>query len=141
MNIVTYWWTNWGPLIFVLLVALCREVYDDLARAKRDKKVNNQQYERIEIDSNYKFAVRKQVSASQIAVGDLIILHENERVPCDMVLLFCSAEKTFIRTDQLDGETDWKLVCLFFLKVMLLTISVLMLFYLEKTNFSGSEAV
>ena len=33
------------------------------------------------------------------------------QVPCDMVLLR-TTEKTgasFIRTDQLDGETDWKL--------------------------------
>ena len=44
-------------------------------------------------------------------VGELIKVKQNERVPADMVLLY-TTEKTgavFIRTDQLDGETDWKL--------------------------------
>jgi phospholipid-translocating ATPase len=39
------------------------------------------------------------------------MLHENTRVPADMILMR-THEKTgsiFIRTDQLDGETDWKL--------------------------------
>lgn len=44
-------------------------------------------------------------------VGDIILLHKNQRVPADMVLLWTSEPNgsCFIRTDQLDGETDWKL--------------------------------
>lgn len=44
-------------------------------------------------------------------MGDIIKVYQNERVPADMVLLQ-TTEKSgsiFIRTDQLDGETDWKL--------------------------------
>lgn len=44
-------------------------------------------------------------------VGDIIIVEKDERVPADLVLLR-TTEKTgtvFVRTDQLDGETDWKL--------------------------------
>ena len=44
-------------------------------------------------------------------VGDIIKIHHNERIPADLVLLH-TTEKSgsiFIRTDQLDGETDWKL--------------------------------
>lgn len=38
------------------------------------------------------------------------MLHPNERAPADMVLLWTSDPNgsLFIRTDQLDGETDWK---------------------------------
>lgn len=38
-------------------------------------------------------------------------LEKNQRVPADMVLLYTSDSTgtCFIRTDQLDGETDWKL--------------------------------
>ena len=46
-----------------------------------------------------------------IRVGDLIKVRANERAPADMVIMY-TTEKTgtfFIRTDQLDGETDWKL--------------------------------
>lgn len=52
-----------------------------------------------------------EVESSDIEVGDLIIIEKNRRVPADVVLLR-TTEKSgscFIRTDQLDGETDWKL--------------------------------
>lgn len=48
---------------------------------------------------------------SDIEVGDLIVIEKDRRVPADVVLLR-TTEKSgacFIRTDQLDGETDWKL--------------------------------
>jgi len=47
----------------------------------------------------------------KIKVGDIIKIHHNERVPADLVLLYTSERSgsIFIRTDQLDGETDWKL--------------------------------
>ena len=51
------------------------------------------------------------IPSSKIKVGDLIVVEKDDRVPADMVLIR-TTEKTgacFIRTDQLDGETDWKL--------------------------------
>nr|VZI02292.1 unnamed protein product [Spirometra erinaceieuropaei] len=46
-----------------------------------------------------------------ILVGDLILLEKNQRISADMILLWTSEPNgaCFIRTDQLDGETDWKL--------------------------------
>ena len=46
-----------------------------------------------------------------LKVGDVVKVNANERVPADMVLLNTSELNgcVFIRTDQLDGETDWKL--------------------------------
>lgn len=51
------------------------------------------------------------VAASKLKVGDLIIVDKDERVPADLVLLRTSEKSgsVFVRTDQLDGETDWKL--------------------------------
>ena len=43
--------------------------------------------------------------------GHIVLLSANDRVPADLLLLR-TPEKggaVFIRTDQLDGETDWKL--------------------------------
>lgn len=50
-------------------------------------------------------------SASNIRVGQIVKLHTDQKVPCDAILLKTAnpAGTTFIRTDQLDGETDWKL--------------------------------
>lgn len=51
------------------------------------------------------------VPSSKLKVGDLVLLEKNQRVPADLVLLRTSEASgtCFIRTDQLDGETDWKL--------------------------------
>ena len=51
------------------------------------------------------------VASSALRVGDLVLLEKNARVPADMLLLRTrdSSGTCFVRTDQLDGETDWKL--------------------------------
>ena len=52
-------------------------------------------------------------SSSSLKIGDIIELKKDERVPADIIVLktFNESEdnQAFIRTDQLDGETDWKL--------------------------------
>eukprot|EP01054_Gregarina_sp_Poly1_P010203 Gregarina_sp_Poly_1__10202@NODE_704_length_6682_cov_70_537566_g531_i0_p1_GENE_NODE_704_length_6682_cov_70_537566_g531_i0NODE_704_length_6682_cov_70_537566_g531_i0_p1_ORF_typecomplete_len1111_score153_04PhoLip_ATPase_C/PF16212_5/1_4e03PhoLip_ATPase_C/PF16212_5/6_5e47Hydrolase/PF00702_26/1_4e36E1E2_ATPase/PF00122_20/2_1e22Cation_ATPase/PF13246_6/9_5e17Cation_ATPase/PF13246_6/2_4e02PhoLip_ATPase_N/PF16209_5/3_7e15PhoLip_ATPase_N/PF16209_5/9_4e03Hydrolase_3/PF08282_12/0_00055HAD/PF12710_7/6_9e03HAD/ len=53
------------------------------------------------------------IPAAGIRTGHVLKLHAGQRVPCDMLLLKTLAPEsdgtTFVRTDQLDGETDWKL--------------------------------
>lgn len=51
-----------------------------------------------------------QVRSKDIKVGMIIKINHNERLPADMVLLKTAEEQSsiFLRTDQLDGETDWK---------------------------------
>ncbi|KAF8484318.1 hypothetical protein F5888DRAFT_1834614 [Russula emetica] len=51
------------------------------------------------------------IPSSSIRVGDLVLLEKIQRVPADLILLRTSdlSGTCFIRTDQLDGETDWKL--------------------------------
>ncbi|KRT85253.1 hydrolase [Oryctes borbonicus] len=104
---IGYLYTYWGPLCFVLFVTICREAIDDLRRHKRDQEVNSQKCKRlIPTDANYEI-----VAASKLKVGDLIIVDKDERVPADLILLRTSdrSGSVFVRTDQLDGETDWKL--------------------------------
>ncbi|KAJ3260318.1 putative aminophospholipid-translocase [Boothiomyces macroporosus] len=96
--------TYFGPLIFVLEVTMLKEAYDDYIRYCRDQEANSQKYERLTESGT------KKVRSSQLKVGDLIIIEKNCKVPADCVLLRTSEESgtCFIRTDQLDGETDWK---------------------------------
>lgn len=93
-----------APWVLVLLICLFKEGYDDYLRFQRDKALNNQTYIR------YKNGEFKKIKSSDIRVGDIILLQKNERVPADMVLLKTAdySGQLFIRTDQLDGETDWK---------------------------------
>lgn len=101
-----------------------KEAYDDYKRNLRDREANSQKYLILtppahlsshnsdpspsHLDSG---PHTRAVPSSSLRVGDLVFLEKNQRVPADLVLLRTSdaAGTCFIRTDQLDGETDWKL--------------------------------
>ncbi|XP_039695283.1 putative phospholipid-transporting ATPase IIB isoform X3 [Pteropus medius] len=102
---IGYLYTYWAPLGFVLAVTITREAIDEFRRFQRDKEVNSQLYSKLTVRG------KVQVKSSDIQVGDLIVVEKNQRIPSDMVFLRTSekAGSCFIRTDQLDGETDWKL--------------------------------
>jgi phospholipid-translocating ATPase len=97
--------TYFGPLIFVLMVNICKEAFDDFKRFKRDSHENSKLYTRLTPKG------WSNVASSHILVGDYIQIHKNEKVPADCILLYTSESSgsCFVRTDQLDGETDWKL--------------------------------
>jgi len=52
----------------------------------------------------------KDTKCQNLRVGDIVRVNHNERVPADLLLLYSSDKSggCFIKTDQLDGETDWK---------------------------------
>lgn len=92
------------PLAFVLTVTMGKEAWDDISRRRRDREANTELYEVINVDASF-------VPAQSLKVGSLVRLHKDQRIPADMILLQSSEStgESFIRTDQLDGETDWKL--------------------------------
>ena len=49
--------------------------------------------------------------SASLKVGDIIEVIGNQRIPADLILLHTADINgtVFIKTDQLDGETDWKL--------------------------------
>lgn len=112
-----------APLAFVLSVTMGKEAYDDYKRYLRGREANSQRYLVLDYASDSRSSVSgeeeylnssakaRSVPSSSLRVGDLIRLEKNQRVPADMVLLHTSdaSGTCFIRTDQLDGETDWKL--------------------------------
>uniref|UniRef100_A0A673LYF1 ATPase phospholipid transporting 9B n=1 Tax=Sinocyclocheilus rhinocerous TaxID=307959 RepID=A0A673LYF1_9TELE len=102
---IGYLYTYWAPLGFVLAVTMVREAVDEVRRCRRDKEMNSQLYSKLTVRG------KVQVKSSDIQVGDLIIVEKNQRIPADMIFLRTSEKNgsCFIRTDQLDGETDWKL--------------------------------
>lgn len=111
-----------APLAFVLAVTMGKEAYDDFCRYKRDQEANSTRYLVLlsHLDTTGPAMAEhadlprpqtRSTPSSSIKVGDMVLLEKNQRVPADMVLLTTSEEEgsCFIRTDQLDGETDWKL--------------------------------
>ena len=104
-----YLFTYVGPLAFVLMVTLSKEALDDIARRKRDRDANAQLY--TVLRGNGETAV---IPSSALQVGDVVEIHKGDRIPADIVLLRTSGGAKndgtcFVRTEQLDGETDWKL--------------------------------
>lgn len=98
------------PLAFVLTVTMTKEAGDDIARRRRDRDQNNERYEALNRRLPLTHDVT-QVASRDLRVGDLVRLHKGTRVPADMVLLqtLDASGEAFLKTDQLDGETDWKL--------------------------------
>lgn len=102
------------PLAFVLAVTIGKEAYDDYIRFLRDKAANSTLYSVLSSLPHSHHASTspfRSVPSSKLKVGDLVQLEKNARVPADLLLLRCSdpSGACFVRTDQLDGETDWKL--------------------------------
>lgn len=114
-----------APLAFVLAITIGKEAYDDYMRAKRDVAANSTRYKILDRNalslpsSNMPHDASnllahlptRNIASSKIRVGDLVLIEKNQRVPADCVLLKTSdsSGSCFVRTDQLDGETDWKL--------------------------------
>ncbi|KAH9993065.1 protein transporter [Russula vinacea] len=115
-----------APLAFVLLVTMGKEAYDDYKRNLRDREANSARYLVLASSSSLSpsdddelrhsllegnLPPTRSVPSSSIRVGDLVVLEKNQRLPADLILLRTSDSSgtCFIRTDQLDGETDWKL--------------------------------
>ncbi|VEU24083.1 DEKNAAC105275 [Brettanomyces naardenensis] len=91
------------PLAFVLTITLCKEASDDIQRRRRDNEQNSELFEVL--------GSPNPVRSKDLRCGDLVKLCKDIRVPADMVLLQSSEAtgESFVKTDQLDGETDWKL--------------------------------
>lgn len=85
---------------------MIKELYDDINRYRRDKELNETSY--MKLSANNGFVA---TAASELKVGDIVQVTSKQRVPADLILLRTTNASgcSFIKTDQLDGETDWKL--------------------------------
>uniref|UniRef100_A0A8C4SHX9 Phospholipid-transporting ATPase n=1 Tax=Erpetoichthys calabaricus TaxID=27687 RepID=A0A8C4SHX9_ERPCA len=103
-------YTYWVPLGFVLIITIIREAVEEIRCSMRDKEVNSQIYSKLStrgyeaafFHSNYQCTFHSYIHYFSL---------QNQRVPADMIFLRTSERNgsCFLRTDQLDGETDWKL--------------------------------
>ena len=110
---VGFLFTYISPLAFVVCVSMAKELYDDINRRLQDKRINLSLINVLTFNKNQKKVEIIQKKSSELLVGDIIELKKDKRVPADIVVLKTFNEsndnQAFIRTDQLDGETDWKL--------------------------------
>ena len=74
-----------APLVFVLIVTMIKEGYDDIQRYRRDQELNLRRYEKVSPKDPR--APLKPVHAKDIKVGDILKINTNDRIPADMLLL------------------------------------------------------
>lgn len=53
----------------------------------------------------------QRIKSKDLRVGDIVKVVGGDRIPADMLTLYSDGDQgtLFLKTDQLDGETDWKL--------------------------------
>jgi len=95
-----------GPLVFVIGLTMLKEGYDDYKRYLRDKKYNLETFDCY----NRKTGAHFKKKSQDLTVGDIVYISKGCRVPADMLVLATkqSTGAIYLKTDQLDGETDWK---------------------------------
>jgi len=88
----------------VIFIAIMKEGVEDFTRFLRDREINLTLIDWYDPNIH---EWRTKV-CEEVRVGDVIRI--KERVPADCVILnsTCLEGDIYIKTDQLDGETDWK---------------------------------
>ena len=96
-----------GPLLFVIGLTMLKEGWDDYKRYLRDKKYNLEKFKVLNKKTGLLFEKRSQ----DLVVGDITFIEKGSRVPADMIVLITKLDNgsVYMKTDQLDGETDWKI--------------------------------
>ncbi|KAL4312805.1 hypothetical protein GQ457_01G035920 [Hibiscus cannabinus] len=92
------------PLLFVLCVTAIKDGYEDWRRHRSDRNENNR--ESLVLQAG-EFQMKKWKT---IRAGEVVKIHADETIPCDMVLLGTSDPSglAYIQTMNLDGESNLK---------------------------------
>lgn len=93
--------TYYLPLIFIFFVSIGRELYTELGCYKRDKVANSALYQVLCDDEI------KTVRSDELRVGDILYLSPGQNIPADILILH-GTEPLYLKTTNLDGETDYK---------------------------------
>lgn len=109
------WWSVVSPysgigatmaLVFVLLVAGVKAVWEDVKRHREDELLNKSITHRLLSDGQI-----EDVSWTDVKVGDAVMVKDDENFPADLLCLYSdlSDNVCFIKTTNLDGETNLKI--------------------------------
>lgn len=91
-----------GTFAFVLVFTMLKEAWEDLARHKQDRELNNKT---SLVWDGQKFAEKKWQDIKQ---GEMVKIRKDEEFPADIVLLKSDKDSgiVFVDTMNLDGEVS-----------------------------------
>lgn len=95
------------PLGFVVIITMIKDGLEEYRRYNQDKEKNGATYQVY--NAEYKIWTAKK--SSDLLVGDIIEVKDNDRFPADIFLIQSDIEKgthAFVDTKALDGETNLK---------------------------------
>lgn len=95
-------WSTIVPLGILLAFTLMKDAYNDHERLQDDKKINESRYL---VWSGEQF---KSVPNSQLQVGNLVLLHEGELIPSDLLLLLTGGGRSscYVNESSVNGSVD-----------------------------------
>jgi len=113
LNVVSGW-TAVIPLAFILGVALVKDIIEEIARSRADRRENERKYShRIRLGQ-----IEEGATSESLMQGDILVLNDGDIAPCDMLYLgplTTSAKRGRVRhpecvisTASLDGEQSLK---------------------------------
>lgn len=70
------------PTVFVVLLSVLREGYEDYFRYKSDKQSNRQSVRRVLRDGTV-----EEITSGEVLVGDILYVGDDEDIPADVLLL------------------------------------------------------
>lgn len=95
--------TNLPPLLFVIAVSMVKDFFEDRDRRKSDAEENNS------VTHCWREGSWVDIKWSDVKVGDILQIRENEFFPADLTILRTSKDNIcFVETKNLDGETNLK---------------------------------
>ena len=95
-----------GTFSGVLFFTMLKEAYEDFYRHKQDRQINSILCHKLDVKTKSVI----EVFAKDIQVGDILLVHNDEYFPADMILLASSYIKgvAYVNTMNLDGESNLK---------------------------------
>jgi len=87
------------------MLGILKELIAELKRNSEDKQVNGVRVHRMNANGEVENA-----TLATVAVGDFIVIKDNEQVPADCILIKSELEshEAFVKTAALDGERNLK---------------------------------
>lgn len=98
--------TIYIPLVFILLLTMVKDLYEEVNRYKYDKLENEQI---VQYYDSQKGQFRN-IMWQNIHIGMVLKISNNQQIPCDMLILQQkhNDRNIYIETKNLDGETNLK---------------------------------